>query len=42
VHPDKKRRNLSYVWQLKNQGIIDKAMVSFSVSGPGSDEESYA
>lgn len=42
VHPDKKRRNLNYVWQLKNQGIIDKALVSFSVSGPGGDEESYA
>ena len=42
VHPDKERRNLSYVWQLKNKGIIDKALVSFSISGPNIEDESYA
>jgi len=42
VHPDKTKRNLSYVWQLKNKGIIDKAMVSFSVAGPNMDDQSYA
>jgi hypothetical protein len=38
VHPDANRRNLSYVWQLKSQGIIDKALVSFSISGPNMDD----
>ena len=42
VHPDKERRNLNYVWQLKNSGIIDRALVSFSVSGPNMDDPSYA
>jgi hypothetical protein len=42
VHPDVKKRNLNYVWQLKNSGIIDRAVVSFSVSGPNMDDESYA
>ena len=38
VHPDAKRRNLNYVWQLKNSGVIDNALVSFSVSGPNMDD----
>jgi hypothetical protein len=42
VHPDKNKRNLNYVWNLKNKGIIDKAIVSFSVSGPNMDDPSYA
>jgi len=42
VHPDKAKRNLSYVWQLKNNGLIDKAIVSFSVAGPNMDDKSYA
>ena len=42
VHPDAKRRNLNYVWTLKNKGMIDKALVSFSVAGPNMDDQSYA
>lgn len=42
VHPDLKKRNLSYVWMLKNAGIIDNALVSFSISGPNMDDPSYA
>jgi len=42
VHPDQKRQDLNYVWSLKRQGIIDNAMVSFSISGPEMDEQSYA
>ena len=38
VHPEKEKRNLNYVWQLKNAGFIDKAMVSFSISGPSIDD----
>lgn len=42
VHPDIKRRNLNYVWNLKNKGLIDRALVSFSVAGPNMDDQSYA
>ena len=42
VHPDVKRRNLNYVWNLKNSGLIDRAVVSFSVAGPTMDDQSYA
>jgi len=42
VHPDAKRRNLSYVWQLKDKGIIDRALVSFSIAGPNMEDTSYA
>lgn len=42
VHPDIKRRNLNYVWNLKNSGIIDRAIVSFSIAGPNMDDQSYA
>jgi len=42
VHPDKAKKNLSYVWMLKNKGIINKAIVSFSVSGPNMNDPSYA
>ena len=42
VHPEKDRRNLNYVWSLKNNHVIDQAIVSFSISGPESDESSYA
>lgn len=37
-HKDTKKRHLNYVWQLKDKGIIDKAMISFSVA----KNESYA
>jgi hypothetical protein len=42
VHPDKKRQDLSYVWNLKKQGIIDNALISFSIAGPNMDDNSYA
>jgi hypothetical protein len=42
VHPDSKKRNLNYVWHLKDSGLIDRAIVSFSISGPNMDEPSYA
>lgn len=42
VHPDAKRRNLNYVWNLKNHGLIDRAVVSFSIAGPTMDDQSYA
>jgi len=42
VHPDAKRRNLNYVWNLKNHGLIDRAIVSFSIAGPTMDDQSYA
>lgn len=42
VHPQKDRRNLNYVWTLKNQKVIDQAIVSFSIAGPESSESSYA
>ena len=42
VHPDKKRQDLSYVWNLKKQGIIDNALISFSIAGPNMNDQSYA
>lgn len=42
VHPDKNKRNLNYVWNLKNKNVIDKAIVSFSISGPNKNDQSYA
>ena len=42
VHPEKERRNLNYVWTLKNNKVIDQAIVSFSIAGPESAENSYA
>lgn len=41
-HPDKDKQNLSYVWMLRNSGIIDRAIVSFSIAGPNMGEQSYA
>lgn len=42
VHPDKKRKNLNYVWSLKDNHMIDQAIVSFSIAGPEADDKSYA
>jgi len=42
VHPDKKRKNLNYVWSLKDNHMIDWAIVSFSIAGPEADDKSYA
>ena len=33
---------MNYVWTLKNKGLIDNAIVSFSIAGPNKDEKSYA
>ena len=38
VHPDSKRKNLNYVWTLKNKGYIDNAVVSFSIAGPNKND----
>jgi hypothetical protein len=35
VHPEKENGDLNYVMQLKKNGLIDSAMVSFSTAGPG-------
>lgn len=35
MHPEKENRDLNYVMQLKANGLIDNAMVSFSTAGPG-------
>jgi len=42
VHPEKDRRNLNYVWAMKNSKVIDQAIVSFSIAGPESSDTSYA
>jgi len=42
VHPDKTKKNLSYVHMLKERGMIDKAIVSFSVAGPNMNDKSFA
>lgn len=42
VHPDKKRKDLNYVWSLKNNKMIEQAIVSFSIAGPEADDKSYA
>jgi len=31
-HKNEEKRKLHYLWALKDNGIIDKAMVSFSVA----------
>ena len=42
MHPEKEKSHLNYIMQLKNSGIIDRALMSFSFAGPGGDEQSYA
>ena len=39
MHPDKDKSHLNYVMNLKEKGIIDRAIMSFSLS---SDQPSYA
>ena len=36
------RQDLSNVWNLKWQGIIDNALISFSIAGPNMDDNLYA
>ena len=31
-HKDMKKKKLHYLWSLKDNGIIDRAMVSFSIA----------
>lgn len=33
---------MNYVWTLKDAGVIDQALVSFSIAGPNMDDQSYA
>jgi hypothetical protein len=41
-HKTEDKRKLHYLWALKDQGIINRAMVSFSISGSDQDESAYA
>ena len=41
-HKDASKRKLHYLQSLKDSGIIDKPMVSFSISGRDIEDESYA
>ena len=41
-HKDIKKKKLHYLWSLKSNGIIDHAMVSFSVTSKDMPEPPYA
>jgi len=41
-HKDGEKRKLHYLWALKDSGIIDKAIVSFSISSMDMNEQAYA
>lgn len=41
-HKTDDKRKLHYLWALKDQGIIERAMVSFSISGSDQDDSPYA
>ena len=41
-HKNEEKRKLHYLWALKDSGIIDRAMVSFSISSSDMNDESYA
>lgn len=42
VHQEREKRDINFVWHLKNSGSISQAIVSFSVVGAGQSGESYA
>jgi hypothetical protein len=43
VHPDKdSSKSPSYVHQLKQKGLIERGIVSFSIAGPNIDDKSFA
>ena len=41
-HKDMKKKKLHYLWSLKNNGIIDRAVVSFSITSKDMGEQPYA
>ena len=41
-HKSEKKKKMHYLWSLKNSGIIDHAMVSFSVTAKEMNDEPYA
>ena len=41
-HKNDEKRKLHYLWALKDQGIIEKAIVSFSISSSEMDDSPYA
>lgn len=41
-HKDMKKKKLHYLWSLKDNGIIDRAMVSFSITSHEMGETPYA
>ena len=41
-HKDIKKKKLHYLWSLKDNGIIDRAMVSFSITSKEMNERPYA
>jgi hypothetical protein len=41
-HKNLEKRHLHYLWSLKDSGIIDKPIVSFSISSRDINDESYA
>jgi hypothetical protein len=41
-HKDMKKKKLHYLWSLKDNGIIDRAMVSFSITSKEMGEGPYA
>jgi len=41
-HKDMSKKKLHYLWSLKDNGIIDHAMVSFSVTSKEMNETPYA
>mgnify|MGYP006108089331 CR=1 FL=1 len=41
-HKDESMKEQHYLWSLKHNGLIDRAMVSFSITQNGMKENSYA
>lgn len=41
-HKDEGKRNMHYLWALKDSGIIDRAIVSFNLATRDIDDQSYA
>ena len=41
-HKDESKKKLHYLWSLRDNGIIDNAMVSFSITSQDMDESPYA
>jgi len=41
-HKDVRKKKLHYLWSLKHSGIVDHAMVSFSINSKNMDDKPYA